>query len=54
MFELGPDAVTKAVIHAAESRRPKLRYRVTWATSLMMIVKRLLPTRAMDFVARHF
>ena len=54
MFELGPEAVTKAVIHAAESRRPKLRYRVTWATSLMMIVKRLLPTRAMDFVARHF
>ena len=53
-FELGPEAVTKAVIHAAESRRPKLRYRVTWATSLMMIVKRILPTRAMDFVARHF
>ena len=53
-FELGAEAVTKAVIDASESRRPKLRYRVTWATKLMMVVKRLLPTRAMDKVARNF
>ncbi len=53
-FELGPEAVTRAVIHAAESRRPRLRYRVTWATKLMMIVKRILPTRLMDMVARNF
>lgn len=53
-FELGVEAVTKAVIHAVESPRPKLRYRITWATTYMMIVKRLLPTRLMDMVARNF
>lgn len=53
-FELGPEAVTKDVIHALESRKPRLRYRVTWATKLMMPVKRLLPTRLMDEVARLF
>ena len=53
-FELGPEAVTKDVIKALESKRPKARYRVTWATKLMMPVKRLLPTRMMDMVARLF
>ena len=53
-FELGPEAVTKAVINAVESKRPKLRYRITWATKMMMVVKRLLPTRLMDKVARNF
>ena len=53
-FELGVEAVTKAVIHAVEAKRPKLRYRITWATKLMMVVKRLLPTRLMDKVARNF
>ena len=53
-FELGPEAVTKDVIHALESRKPCLRYRVTWATKLMMPIKRLLPTRLMDEVARLF
>jgi len=53
-FELGPEAVTKDVIHALESRKPRLRYRVTWATKLMMPIKRLLPTRLMDEVARLF
>lgn len=52
-FELQVDAVTKAVIHAAESKRPKLRYRVTTATSLMMIAKRILSSRALDAVARR-
>ena len=53
-FELGVEAVTKSVIDAAESHRPRLRYRVTWATKLMIIVKRLLSTRMMDRVARNF
>jgi len=52
-FELMPNAVTKAVIHAATSRRPKLRYRVTTATTLMMIFRRLLTTRAYDAMARR-
>jgi hypothetical protein len=45
--------VTKAVIHAAEAKRPKLRYRVTTATSLMMIAKRILSSRALDALARR-
>ena len=53
-FELGVEAVSKAVVHAVEARRPRLRYRITWATKLMMVVKRLLPTRLMDKVARNF
>lgn len=52
-FELQVDAVTKAVIHASESKRPKLRYRVTTATSLMMIAKRILSSRAFDAVVRR-
>ena len=52
-FELQVGAVTKAVIHAAESKRPKLRYRVTTATSLMMIAKRILSSRALDALARR-
>ena len=53
-FELGVEAVTKAVVHAVEAKRPRLRYRITWATKMMMVVKRLLPTRLMDKVARNF
>jgi NAD(P)-dependent dehydrogenase (short-subunit alcohol dehydrogenase family) len=52
-FELMPVAVTKAVIHAATAKRPKLRYRVTTATTLMMILRRLLSSRAYDALARR-
>ena len=52
-FELQVDAVTKAVIHAAESKQPKLRYRITLATSLMMVAKRILSSRALDALARR-
>jgi NAD(P)-dependent dehydrogenase (short-subunit alcohol dehydrogenase family) len=52
-FELMPVAVTKAVLHAATAKRPKLRYRVTTATTLMMILRRLLSSRAYDALARR-
>ena len=52
-FELMPVAVTKAVMHAATAKRPKLRYRVTTATTLMMILRRLLSSRAYDALARR-
>jgi hypothetical protein len=48
-----PVAVTKAVMHAATAKRPKLRYRVTTATTLMMILRRLLSSRAYDALARR-
>jgi NAD(P)-dependent dehydrogenase (short-subunit alcohol dehydrogenase family) len=46
-----PEAVLKCVIHALESERPKIRYHVTAATSLLAALRRLLPYRAMDWVA---
>ncbi len=47
-----PEAVLKRVIHALESPRPQARYYVTFPTYLFGTLKRLLPTRAMDWVLR--
>lgn len=52
-FELPPEAVTKKLIHALESKRPKPRYYVTTPTYIMGIAKRLLPTRGLDWLARR-
>ncbi len=49
-FELPASAVTKKLIHAVESRRPKARYYVTVPTYLMGALKRILPTRMLDFI----
>ena len=49
-FELTPTATTKALIRALEARRPKARYGVTWPTHVMAVLRRLLPTRALDWV----
>ena len=51
-FTLGPEAVLKRVIHALESPRPKARYPVTVPTYLFVVLKRLLPTRMLDWVLR--
>lgn len=47
-FTLEPIDVTRALIHAIESKRPKLRYRVTVPTKVFALFKRLLPTRWLD------
>ncbi|SFI83291.1 SDR family oxidoreductase [Jannaschia pohangensis] len=52
-FELPPDAVTKALIHALDAPRPKARYRVTVPTTLAMVTKRLLPTWLMDKIVSN-
>jgi len=49
-FELDPAAVTAKLIHALEARRPKARYYVTVPTYLMGFARRLLPTRALDWL----
>lgn len=49
-FELPASACTKKIIHALESPRPKPRYYVTTPTYLMGTLKRILPTRALDWV----
>jgi NAD(P)-dependent dehydrogenase (short-subunit alcohol dehydrogenase family) len=52
-FELPPSAVTAKLIRALESPRPRPRYFVTTPTYLMAALRRLLPTRALDAVARR-
>ncbi|OBS09024.1 SDR family oxidoreductase [Acidihalobacter prosperus] len=47
-FELGPEAVVNALLHALESPRPRARYYVTFPTRLFGTLRRLLPTRALD------
>ena len=49
-FELGPEAVTAKLIRALEDRRPKPRYYVTTPTHLMGFLRRILPTRALDWL----
>lgn len=51
-FELPASATTKKLIHALESKRPKPRYYVTTPTYLMGTLRRILPTRALDWVIR--
>lgn len=49
-FELPAAAVTRKLVHALESPRPRPRYYVTTPTCLMGTLRRLLPTRALDWV----
>ena len=49
-FTLEPIDVTQALIHALESKRPKLRYRITTPTKLFALFKRLLPARWLDYL----
>lgn len=51
-FELPASAVTKKLIHALESPRPKPRYFVTTPTYIMGFARRLLPTRWLDAILR--
>lgn len=49
-FELGPSAVYKALAHALESPHPHPRYYVTFPTHLFGLLRRLLPTRTLDWL----
>ncbi|WP_299146884.1 SDR family NAD(P)-dependent oxidoreductase [uncultured Tateyamaria sp.] len=49
-FELPPEAVVKKLRHALESPRPRARYFVTTATYIMATLRRILPTRGLDWV----
>ena len=52
-FELPPESVAKKLIHALEASRPKPRYYVTTPTHFMGMMRRLLPTRALDGLIRR-
>ncbi len=49
-FTLGPEAVFDKVVHALESKRPKARYYVTIPTYLFGFLRRILSTRALDWI----
>lgn len=51
-FTLPPEAVTRKLIHALTSRRPKTRYYVTVPTTLFAYCKRWLPDRWLDALLR--
>jgi NAD(P)-dependent dehydrogenase (short-subunit alcohol dehydrogenase family) len=51
-FELPAEAVARKLIHALEAPRPKPRYYVTTPTYALGVLKRLLPTRLLDKVAK--
>ena len=50
-FKLEPEAVVQRLVHALEAKRPKTRYYVTVPTFVGAYLRRILPTRALDFVA---
>lgn len=49
-FELPPRAVSETLLRALTAPRPKPRYYVTKPTHLMGAARRLLPTRALDWL----
>ena len=49
--ELPPSAVTDKLIHALEAKRPRPRYYVTRPTYFAGLMRRVLPTRMLDWVA---
>ncbi|MDQ2091207.1 SDR family NAD(P)-dependent oxidoreductase [Marimonas arenosa] len=49
-FELPPMAVTRKLARALDARRPKPRYYITTPTYLMGTARRLLPSRALDWL----
>ncbi|UXU75967.1 MULTISPECIES: SDR family NAD(P)-dependent oxidoreductase [unclassified Paracoccus (in: a-proteobacteria)] len=52
-FELPPRAVSQRIAQALESTNPRPRYYVTTPTHIAGLGRRLLPTRALDWVARR-
>lgn len=49
-FELPAKAVVEKLIHAVEAPRPRARYYVTTPTYIAGILRRILPTRALDWI----
>lgn len=49
-FTQPPEAVLKRVLHALTSRKPRIRYPVTFPTYLFAVLKRILPAAWLDWV----
>jgi short-subunit dehydrogenase len=52
-FSVTPEAILKRVVHALESRRPKLRYPVSLVCTTVGIGKRFLPGKVLDWFLRR-
>ncbi|WP_210529116.1 SDR family NAD(P)-dependent oxidoreductase [Rubellimicrobium arenae] len=52
-WELPPTAVTERLVQILDSPRPAARYYVTAPTHAVGLMRRLLPSRAMDWVLRR-
>ena len=48
LFELGPEAVVKKLVHALESPRPRRRYYITAPAYIAAVLTRILPGAAQD------
>ena len=51
-FELPSSAVTAKLLRALTARRPRPRYYVTTPTHIMGFIKRIVPTRLMDWLVQ--
>ena len=49
-LKLGPEAVVKSLVHALESPRPRVRYRISPHTYAISALRRVLPGRMLDIV----
>ncbi len=49
-FTLPAEAIVPKVLHALESKKPKVRYPVTFPTYLFSFLKRVLPAKALDTI----
>jgi len=49
----GPEVTTRAIVHAALGRRPRVRYVVPRVAGLMLAILAFLPTRLVDFVMQR-
>lgn len=52
-FVLPAESCIPPLIHALESKRPKIRYRITKPTKVFAFLKRVLPTRALDQILQR-
>ncbi|MDV7103248.1 SDR family oxidoreductase [Vibrio sp. TH_r3] len=51
-FVLPAESIIAPLLHALNSPKPKLRYRVTTPTKVFSVLKRILPTRWLDSLLR--
>ncbi len=50
IFTLGEEAVYEVLIKALTAKNPKAKYRVTFPTTLFSFLKRILPTKLLDYI----